>query len=102
MSVQSMQISIEQLREAIDLLLLKIKESKGDIIEIENDYYWVIDEAELYDPYSEPKEMGLGQLSDDIMELKKLLKSPDDSIIFYHLKIVSEILKALSIESDVV
>jgi len=49
-------------------LLTKLKENIGDEIMISNDYYWEISPDEIYDPYKEPENFTLGQLSDDMQE----------------------------------
>ena len=72
-----------------------MKQSKGNEVEIVNDYYWDIATEELYSAYQEPKNISLGQLSDDKNELDRLIKS--DNGIAYDLKRLSEILKALSL-----
>ena len=92
-----MRVNINNLQKIISLLLLKLKEAKGNEIEIENDFYWDILSDELYNPYNEPKNISLGQLSDELKEILRL-QTTDDAII-YDLKRVSNILKALSIEN---
>jgi len=77
---------------------MKVKVSKGSEIEISNDYYWDISQDELYSPYEEPKNITLGQLSDDLEEVQRLAKS--DDAIMYDLKRLSNILKVLSIENQ--
>ncbi len=92
-----MKVSIDEIQKITTLLLSKLKESKGNEIEFNNDYYWDISENELYNPYEEPKNITLGQLSDDLDEVQRLNKF-DDAIV-YDLKRISGILKALSIEN---
>jgi hypothetical protein len=92
-----MKINIDNIQKIASLLLERLKESKGSEIEIKNDYYWDISEDELYSPYEEPKNITLGQLSDDLEEVQRLNKS-DDAVI-YDLKRLSQILKVLSIEN---
>lgn len=92
-----MKVKIDEIQKIISLLLSKLKESKGNEIEISNDYYWDISQDELYNPYEEPKNFTLGQLSDDFEEVQRLAKS-DDAII-HDLKRLSNILKVLSIEN---
>jgi hypothetical protein len=93
----NMKVNIDDIEKITSLLLSKLKESKGNEIEINNDFYWDISEDQLYSPYEEPKNITLGQLSDDLEEVQRLAKS-DDAII-YDLKRVSQILKVLSIEN---
>jgi hypothetical protein len=93
-----MKVNIDEIQKIISLLLSKLKESKGNEIEISNDYYWDISQDELYSPYEEPKNVTLGQLSDDLEEVQRLIKS--DDAIMYDLKRLSNILKVLSIENQ--
>jgi hypothetical protein len=96
--VNSMKVNIEEIQKITSLLLSKLKESKGNEIEISNDYYWDISQDELYSPYEEPKNITLGQLSNDLEEVQRLVKS--DDAIMYDLKRLSNILKVLSIENQ--
>lgn len=93
-----MKVNIDEIQKITSLLLSKLKESKGNEIEISNDYYWDISQDELYSPYEEPKNVTLGQLSDDLEEVQRLIKS--DDAIMYDLKRLSNILKVLSIENQ--
>ena len=93
-----MRVSIEEIEKVVSLLLSKLRESKGNEIELNNDFYWDISAEELYNPYEEPKNITLGQLSDDLVEIQRLNKS--DDAIAYDLKRLASILKALSIENQ--
>jgi hypothetical protein len=93
----NMKVNIDEIQKITIILLSKLKESKGNEIEISNDYYWDISQDELYSPYEEPKNITLGQLSDDLEEVQRLIKS--DDAIMYDLKRLSNILKVLSIEN---
>ena len=94
-----MRVNIDELQKIISLLLKKLKDSKGNEIELNNDYYWDISMEEIYNPYTEPKNISLGQLSDDLDEIKRLLHS--DDAIAYDLKRFANILKALGIENQI-
>jgi hypothetical protein len=94
-----MAVKINELEKAVSLLLYKLKESKGNEIELKNDYYWEIDDQDLYNAYQKPTNITLGQLSDDLNELERLNKSNDP--IVYDLKRISSILRALSIENSI-
>ena len=93
-----MNVNIDEFKKIVSLLLSNLKESKGNEIELTSDYYWNIPKDQLYNPYDDPKEMSLGQLSDDLNEIYRLSKS-NEKAIPYDLKRVAEILKALSIEN---
>jgi hypothetical protein len=91
-------VKIDDIEKVTLLLLSKLKESKGNEIELNNDFYWDISEEELYNPYQEPKNITLGQLSDDLEEIQRLINS--DDAISYDLKRLASILKVLSIENQ--
>lgn len=92
-----MNISKSELLKILGRLSAEIKLNCVDNIEIKDiDFYWDITSKELYNPYEEPILM-LGQISDDWMELKRILK--DDSISFsYDLKRISVIFRLLEHE----
>ncbi len=94
-----MKVNIDEIQQITLHLLAKLKQSKGNEIDLKSDYYWNISIDELYKPYNEPANLTIGQLSDDLNELKKGMRS-DDSIP-YDLKRLSEILKALSVENQI-
>ena len=94
-----MKINIDDISKITTLLLSNLKDSKGNEIELRSDYYWDICATQLYNPYDEPKDISLGQLSDDLNEIYRLSESKGDAIP-YDLKRVAELLKALSIENQ--
>lgn len=94
-----MRVNIDELGKIIGTLLSNLKNSKGNEVELKNDYYWDISSEQIYNPYDNPNEILLGQLSDDLNEIYRLRSSNDDAIP-YDLKRIAEILKALSIENS--
>ena len=94
-----MTINLDDLEKIILLLIKKMKQSKGDTLEIVNDYYWDVPKEVLYNPYKEPENITLGQLSEDLIEIQKVIEGKEP--IVYDLKRVSCILKALSIENPI-
>lgn len=93
-----MKISLDEIQKITLLLLSRLKESRGDEIEVINDYYWDISDEELYNPYEEPKNITLGQLSADIEEIQRLVNS--DDAIMYDLKRLAVIFKAICVENQ--
>ncbi len=51
--------AIDEIEKITSLLLLKLRKSKGNEIELKSDYYWDISSEELYNPYEEPKNITL-------------------------------------------
>ena len=95
-----MKINIDELEDCLSQLLSKLKESKGLNIELTNDFYWDIHSDELYNPYVQPKELSLGQLSDDWQEIKRLVGNNSSNSIPYDIIRITNILKALSNENQ--
>jgi len=91
-----MQIKTKDLLYIIDILKREISNHFGDVVEIETeDFYWeILSSDELYDPTSCPKELGLGQLSDDWSELLRL-RDVNEIPISYDLKRLAVILKLI-------
>lgn len=91
-------VNIEELKSILIHLLVQLQKSKGNIIELPMDYYWDISLDEIYNPYIEPQNINLGQLSDDIEELKNA--KVNDNLIPYDLKRVANLLTAISINNQ--
>jgi hypothetical protein len=89
-----MQIEIAKLNSVTNLLFDHLKELGIDTIEIDNDFYWNIPKSQLYDPYNEPKELDLGQLSDDWNDLQKVISGNMD-VVSYNFIDLAAILKAI-------
>ena len=95
-----MKIKTSDLIEVIDILKEKIKINFSDSIEIDTeDFYWHISSEELYNPVREPRELYLGQLSDDWSELLRLRDSNDEEAISHDLKRLAVILEIVQKKS---
>ena len=93
-----MKVNIDEIEKIALLLLAKLKQSNGVEIDLKSDYYWCFDQEEIYNPYDDPKNITLGQLSDELNELKNILHSGD--ALAYDLKRLARILEALSSKSN--
>jgi hypothetical protein len=91
-------ISLADISDIFHLLFQKYQELNIDFIETKKEYYWDIDKHELYDPYNEPKNLTLGQLSFDLEELKKIA-SENRNVVSYDLELIARVLKVISVES---
>lgn len=68
-----MRIKTTELRQAAELLLAHLERSGHGVIDLDQDYYWSIPPGERYDPYKEPTQFGMGQLSEDVNEVRGIL-----------------------------
>jgi len=94
-----MDIELKELRQVISDLLNNLEYKRGSKIILDNDFYWCIDQEQLFDTYETPKKFSIGQLSDDWTTLKSSAKSKN--LIPYDLQRISIILKALSVENPI-
>ena len=94
-----MKIKLDDLFEIIQILEHRMREVYGNEVEIpKDDYYWAMSDEDKYNPYEEPKELTLGQVSFDwdvLMEVKATEKSEDIVLISYHLGCLAEILNVV-------
>jgi hypothetical protein len=66
-----MRISVKDLRQATDRLMSHL-EARGDSVELAHDFYWAVPRDARYDAYREPKDLTVGQITDDWAELRKI------------------------------
>ncbi|RJQ91854.1 hypothetical protein [Amycolatopsis panacis] len=91
---EPLRIPVQQLRTAFELLIQRIADDEGETISLQRDYFWSIAPDVLYNPYAEPGEPGLGQLSESWQHLEDLLK--DESLAMpHHLAWLADLLRAL-------
>ena len=89
-----MEIALSELK-AVYLKELDHLEKLGyEQVNIPVEYYWNIPQEARYDPYQEPKQLTLGQLSDDLEGLKQVLEGKRDPVA-YDLVWLSTILRVI-------
>lgn len=66
-------VTVHELKAMAIRLISHLEESNVKTIDIAEDFYWDVPAAGRYDNYEEPKQHTIGQLSDDILELKRML-----------------------------
>ncbi|MCP4502396.1 MAG: hypothetical protein GY822_20775 [Deltaproteobacteria bacterium] len=90
-----MKTNSDELRLIFEALLEHLEESLGTSdFNISDDFYWSTPIESKYDPYAEPKELTLGQLSSDLNELRQIIENPEKRTS-YGLVWLSEILKRI-------
>ena|SRR5215510_9947097 len=69
-----MHVTTDELRAAAELLLSHLENKGVTSITVCKDYYWDVPAAARYDRYQEPTKHTIGQLSDDMTELKRMME----------------------------
>ncbi len=68
-----MKVTTKELRQVASLLFDHLEASEQTEFNVEEDFYWNIPQDELYDRYKEPSHLDLGQLTDDVDRLRKMM-----------------------------
>ncbi len=93
-------ISIAELKTVSDLLLRHLEACGVESIDISEDFYWEVPQELRYDQYDAPKQLNVGQLSDDVYELKRLING-DAPLMGLGLVWLSSILRRIGETSKV-
>jgi len=77
-----MKVSTDELRGAALALLRHLDESGQKEFEIDEDFYWDVPADKRYSPYDEPKELTIGQLSDDWSEVALMTHGSRETVAY--------------------
>lgn len=89
-----MEVNIDRLRAVANALLSHLEDHGAKSVTLSEDYYWNVPAAVRYDRYEEPKELTVGQLSDDMAELTRMING-ERPIVGYGLVWLAAILRRL-------
>ena len=73
-----MRLEISKLRKVTGVLLDHIEDLGYKSVDVKDDYYWDIQATEQYAVFSDPAKPTIGQLSDDWVEIEKILANERD------------------------
>ena len=90
-TTKTLSIKGSELKSALDRIVFD-----DDVFEFEVDYFWEIDDEEIYDcPYTNPKTFGLGQITEEWEMLQEFLQDKDYYPINRDLRKLGLLLKAI-------
>lgn len=90
-------IEVQELRLALMHLLDTVEAQFGATVDLRTDGYWTLDLARSFDLHAEQGGgLTVGQLSDDVQELRELLRRPDDLTLWHDLSHVVGILRRIA------
>ena len=73
-----------ELRTALDRILVAVEKSHGSELTLDEDHYWHLPVEETYDLSAEPRITTVGQVSDDLAEIKQLLSADEPVLAIWH------------------
>lgn len=89
-----MKVKVNDLKRAMDLFVDRLESEGVYEVDIEEDFYWSIDQENLYDPYKEVESFSLGQLSSDWENVERMI-SGENQPIAYGLVWLSSVIKRI-------
>lgn len=70
-------IHTHELRTALDRILVAVEKDHGSEITFDEDHYWHLPVEDAFDLSAEPNITAVGQVSDDLAEIKQLLRNDE-------------------------
>ncbi|MBE9064063.1 hypothetical protein [cf. Phormidesmis sp. LEGE 11477] len=92
-----MNVELKEIENALQSIFSHLYSSGMNSVEIGKDFYWHIPKADRYEPYEQPSNFTMGQLSSDLENLNKI-SSGDEQPLAYSLIWVASILRYLGEE----
>jgi hypothetical protein len=74
---RSIELRLDVLRRALDLVLEELEATHGALLRIDRDYFWSIPAEQRMNVYEQPKDLTVGQLSELIEGMEKLVEDPE-------------------------
>lgn len=74
--------SLDELERVTQILFKHLRDSGKLEFELTDDYYWHISKDERYNPETTPKALNLGQLTDDLSQLRKIAGGQSTPVAF--------------------
>ena len=94
MSAEPSTVSVALLRQIMNRALDHARDVAGDRIDLERDFFWSVPPDELYDVYTRPEELTIGQLAESWENLTTL-QQDDGAVTAYALVWIADVLRAL-------
>jgi hypothetical protein len=87
-------VNLSELEEVFRKILLHLRQSDLEQIDLPMDYYWNIPEEWVYNMQVIPSDLEVGQVHEEWRSLLKLLKD-EEAVTSYHLVWLAAVLRAL-------
>lgn len=78
----AVQVTVSELRKVCEKIFDHLEAMGYSRVEISHEYYWDIPQESRYDPYQEPQQFTLGQLTDDLSELQRIARNDSEPLAY--------------------
>ncbi|MBP2153023.1 hypothetical protein [Erwinia rhapontici] len=89
-----MEVDLNVLEGAVNKIFSEMRRKGLGSVSLDTDFYWNIPSEMLYDPYTEPTDLNIGQLDEDYENLVQM--SNKNMLIGHNLKNIAVLLRYLS------
>lgn len=79
---RKLRFSLDELERITQILFKHLRDSGKLEFELTDDHYWHISKDERYNPEATPKALDLGQLTDDLSQLRKVASGQSEPLAF--------------------
>ncbi|WP_239373538.1 hypothetical protein [Frankia sp. Cj5] len=94
---EQISVSLEKLQIVFNLLIEHLRQEAGPEISFDKDYFWSIPKEALYNVYSEPTDLTIGQLGESLSNLESIL-ADSSKVMTYGFVWLADILKAVGLD----
>ena len=77
-------IRVDELRTAMERILVALERNFGDSVTLEENYYWHLPVEDAYEMHAVPKIQEVGLVSDDLSEIRQSLASGEEVFSIWH------------------
>lgn len=91
---EDLDIPREKLQQVLEVLLDHVYAQQGTSVTVQEDFFWDVAPDDVYNPYEEPAELTLGQLTESWDNLEKIL-SGDKPVLGYGLVWLGDVLRVI-------
>lgn len=77
-------IRVDELRAAMERILVAVERTQGDLITLDEDYYWHLPVEDAYQMRDAPQITEVGQVSDDVAEIRQSLANGEEVFSVWH------------------
>jgi hypothetical protein len=90
------EIDLRELRDALDRVLEAAAAKFGATIDLGGDHYWTVAPKAAFDVTAEVPDPTVGQLSDDVQEIRRLITDRDPVSVWHDLAHIIGVLNRLA------
>lgn len=91
---ETMQIPVADLRRAAEVLLDRLQEVEGDVVEVTDRMFWSVPADVRYDVYKRPTDLTVGQLGESCEHLRSMVGAGEGPLS-YGLVWLADIVRAI-------